>query len=813
MPRPRRPVREETLSKAARQSYHVTRTGSRGQARITPDNPDTSSAAPQLRLQETTPSVEAIMEQMNREFDFDERAEPAQTDPTPVCTEDDSLRAELEEQVGDSADTFIKPPRSGKGQNEMLQDWMETNSQDYLRELYMQYAPPDPDGCLCAAPSNIRFRCDDCLAHCFYCSNCIADVHRATPCHRISVWTGDAWSRTTLSAHGLVTAFGRHRGTCVRTQPITVLVGDLTGFHELRVTYCRCANSSEPYVQLLHGGMMPCSTKDPKSAFTIRALRFYSFLASDAKLSCSRYNAVLQRQSNNIEPQYHPDRLRELLRTTRQWDHLQLLKRAGKTTTSPNGLGSLAIRCPACPKPNINFIERDITPGIEYLFAYLLSYDGSFQLIRKNKAFDQFDTCLSDGLLYWVQQAYYRDHLVANKDTAYDQSTRGEDRCNNHRAANEAWVRQSGVAETGLGAVTCARHTFFMPQGSVNYWKGERYTYTDYAIAMVIFLLMLEGTNQIGVFYDIFCQWHKNFWERAPHILLPEGQLERPTKFFGGVPKYHLAGHIDSCYARYSLNNMHGVGRLDAEGCERGWANINGASGSTSEKGPGSRIDSINHCMNDWNWRKYVSMISFLVKAYTTAIRLAKEQEEAWQGFHEFLNPKLTRAWENMSTEPELVNGIWTITSRLRTVLDLNTVESARTVQGDTVEPGFTAPSWISEGLDIEKIQAKIRNDVKEYGNSITDRQSLDLYNRRVSLSSRISTHRNNAALFIDLTLTSHESLPSLAEETDGQPEHAALYLPSHLLQSVSNSGIKKKKKGKGNSLESRGSVDDLVGR
>ncbi|KAG8753038.1 hypothetical protein FRC11_007784, partial [Ceratobasidium sp. 423] len=139
-------------------------------------------------------------------------------------------------------------------------------------------------------------------------------------------------------------------------------------------------------------------------------------------------------------------------------------------------------------------------------------------------------------------------------------------------------------------------------------------------------------------------------------------------------------------------------------------------------------------------------------------------------------------------------------------------MESARTVQGDTVEPGFMAPSWISEGLNIEKIQAKIRNDIKEYGNSITDRQSLDLYNHRVSLSSRISTHQNNAALFIDLTLTSHESLLSLAKETDGQPEHAALYLPSHLLQSVSNSGIKKKKKGKGNSLESHRSVDDLVG-
>ncbi|KDN33011.1 hypothetical protein RSAG8_13900, partial [Rhizoctonia solani AG-8 WAC10335] len=41
---------------------------------------------------------------------------------------------------------------------------------------------------------------------------------------------------------------------------------------------------------------------------------------------------------------------------------------------------------------------------------------------------------------------------------------------------------------------------------------------------------------------------------------------------------------------------------------------------------------------------------------------------------------------------------------------------------------------------------------------------------------------RNSAALFIDLTLTSVGLLPSLAEETDGHPEHASLYMPSHLM-------------------------------
>jgi ABC-type molybdate transport system substrate-binding protein len=124
-----------------------------------------------------------------------------------------------------------------------------------------------------------------------------------------------------------------------------------------------------------------------------------------------------------------------------------------------------------------------------YLYSQQISYDGSFQLVRKNKASDEHDVCLSDGAKYWVNQSDYKAHLKANEDTAYAQSTRvgiiesdtrthtdsyqGSD-CNNHRAANDTWVRPTGVAESGCGAVTCARHTVHFPSGTVNYFKGER---------------------------------------------------------------------------------------------------------------------------------------------------------------------------------------------------------------------------------------------------------------------------------------------------------------------------------------------------
>ncbi|KAG8727729.1 hypothetical protein FRC11_012588, partial [Ceratobasidium sp. 423] len=117
----------------------------------------------------------------------------------------------------------------------------------------------------------------------------------------------------------------------------------------------------------------------------------------------------------------------------------------------------------------------------------------------------------------------------------------------------------------------------------------------------------------------------------------------------------------------------------------------------------------------------------------------------------------------------------------LRTVLDLNTQESERVINRNTVELGLTAPTWISEGIDVERLQAKLKDDVGSYGSMPTPKQSMDIYNRRLALTSRISTHRQNAALFLDITITDDDSIGPLSEETEGQPENAALHLPSQL--------------------------------
>ncbi|KDN34992.1 hypothetical protein RSAG8_11966, partial [Rhizoctonia solani AG-8 WAC10335] len=781
MSRRARPIEETGSHKT--NTIHVEQMGTRRRARHVPLAKDISEPEPPVQLSADANSRRAVEELVELEFAQDDHLPTAATSDTRPLHDHDPLGPELEEQFED-LDDFLK--QSGQGQNGMLRKWLRDYSQAYLRELYKHYKPPHNSHCSCRTPAGERYRCDDCITDLRYCSTCVLTNHKHSPTHRISRWNGTTWLKTTLKDAGLILRLGDHPN-CTTHHEQDISVGDITGFHQVRVTYCGCDAMDEP-AMLLCTGLMPCSNFQPCSAFTLHSLCIFDFFAVDAKVSASRFHASAC--------------LRELLHVTRQYLILQLLKQAGQTTTTPKDLGCLALRCPACPRLGVNYILSDVMAGLEWLFTQLISYDGSFQLIRKNKAHDKQDISLTDMFMYWGSQLHYAAHLLANKDTAYDTALKN-DHCNNHRAAGDTWVRQSGVAETGLGAVTCARHTMFMPQGTVNYWK-------------VVQLLMNEGADRIGVFYDIYCHWVTHFWERAPKILLPAGQLQRPAHFFGAVPKYHLATHINSCYTWYLLNNMEGVGHLDAEGCEHACANLNQASGSTLEKGPGARIDSLNHCMNDWNWWKLVSMGAHLppadldlhveawiqnggrdggamadcaslgcllcnskvgsnvhgTKAGQRCMDQCLSDESNRRGFSPFTCPK--------GSHYQSIGG-----TRLKKVLELNLLESACNIDNDSSELAFTAPTWLSDGLDIEKLQKRPRDDINSYGKRMSDKQIVDISTRKTAISSRITTHRSHASHFIDIRPAKTSNLGSLSEETDSRPEIADLHLPSHIYKSV----------------------------
>lgn len=111
---------------------------------------------------------------------------------------------------------------------------------------------------------------------------------------------------------------------------------------------------------------------------------------------------------------------------------------------------------------------------------------------------------------------------------------------------------------------------------------------------------------------------------------------------------------------------------------------------------------------------------------------MAKEQQDLWTAFDESLDSDLTSEWAQMSTEPELDKGVWksvflmnenkgthftahiwlhlsTVvpgTSITRALLELNRLEEQdSSSRNPPHEQGYTAPSWVSEGIEIETQQ------------------------------------------------------------------------------------------------------------
>jgi hypothetical protein len=247
----------------------------------------------------------------------------------------------------------------------MLRNWTDNWSTIYLRELYRHHSPPESVPCSCGSGLGSQYSCDDCFGLSRFCQSCLVSLHQHTPCHRVSVWTGSAWSRTSLSEVGLVLALGDHLTPCPKGNPRPFVIGDLSGFHRINVTFCECAHGAEWAVQLLRAHILPCSEQKPSTGFTFSMLRLFHLASTDAKLSASRFYALLQRSTNNMMPHLHQNRFREFLRASRQWMHLQDLKRAGVERSTSAESQSLALRCPACPRLNVNYSADDMAPGKE----------------------------------------------------------------------------------------------------------------------------------------------------------------------------------------------------------------------------------------------------------------------------------------------------------------------------------------------------------------------------------------------------------------------------------------------------------------
>ncbi|KAG5223526.1 CxC2 domain-containing protein [Salix suchowensis] len=205
-------------------------------------------------------------------------------------------------------------------------------------------------------------RCKECFDRRLYCHTCIVSAHERMPLHRIEEWNGDYFAPSCLKSLGLRIQLGHPHGErCVNPQPAfddTFTIVDSASVHEVSLDFCGCETAKLPIIQLLRHCLFPATSVAPRSAATFAALDHFHMLSLEGKLSAFEFWRALARTTDKTEINPPPDRYEALLRMMREWRHLLLLKRGGRCNdpAGPSGTapGELALKCPACPHPNIN---------------------------------------------------------------------------------------------------------------------------------------------------------------------------------------------------------------------------------------------------------------------------------------------------------------------------------------------------------------------------------------------------------------------------------------------------------------------------
>ena len=105
--------------------------------------------------------------------------------------------------------------------------------------------------------------------------------------HFAEEWNGKYYERCSQGRLGRILYLGHGGHCCPRAggdSPLVLNVVTLNGLHASKVVYCKCSEK-EKWEQLVEFHLIPATTKQPATAFSVRLLKFHDVLASVSKLS------------------------------------------------------------------------------------------------------------------------------------------------------------------------------------------------------------------------------------------------------------------------------------------------------------------------------------------------------------------------------------------------------------------------------------------------------------------------------------------------------------------------------------------------
>jgi hypothetical protein len=327
--------------------------------------------------------------------------------------------------------------------------------------------------------------------------------------------------------------------------------------------------------------------------------------------------------------------------------------------------------------------------------------DGNFTCYHHQQKRNDDDVWLKDGHGFMTATEQYKSHIKSALEQ-HDPST-----CNQHHAVNDKSKTKKGCDSTGLGATACLWHGCYCPTGIVDFQKGERQMNMDYSLSQSISNTKCNEAPHCIVVYDVMCQYYKRLRDRvnsSNYMDIPD-----PLQIIPGIGLFHIHGHQQQCYARFSPAFIRGAGNADGEILETLWSVLNDVGRTTSTMTLAHRSEVLDAHMGDSNWKKLIGMVPALIRKYRQS---TKDKEKFNSEFTELcssISRNRLKKWEDVAVKCE--------TSRYQDPASMDAYDvhlpnlktqneiQIELMQEEMREPSRGLTAWISAGIKIQEEQ------------------------------------------------------------------------------------------------------------
>ncbi|KAK1221248.1 hypothetical protein PQX77_015947 [Marasmius sp. AFHP31] len=615
-------------------------------------------------------------------------------------------------------------------------------------------------------------RCFECDARPAVCVDCWVTEHRHNPLHWAYVWSDAGYFvKHNISALGYTIPMGHRGDQCpYPTDPLYLIIADTNGVHATRVTYCGCKDGEQfdKWTRLFMHDLFPSTVTNPQSAFTFRLLRHYS---------------SIRRLTDNVFTGNVPDLYKQFMIIVRLWDLLSVERRSGAHHDVLQKPNDLVVECPACPTVGVNMEPgwTEAPPDLRHLHQTRLTLDGNYQANHfAKKNIDKNDVSLWAGRGYLPVASVYNAHCGLEEASTTEKSVCGH--LNTINKQNKTKFKNMDIS----GIVNCQCCHIFV-RSSANLKCGERWVSVDECLSRGIGQRSVEEEGiiaQVVVSFDAMCSYCRKIPERW--LKMHPELVHLACRMRWVIPVCHCRNHIASCEPLYLYTYKEGVGEFKGETAELVWDTLNAIGPSIRLMTLGSREDTLNSHIGDWNWRKTVGLVRQLFNDIVDLKDRYTKKRGHFLGLWAVYGATAAR-WTTMDRSPRVdagrklhVQSVYSHDSYAKAPTLQSLVEQLRRSDEEFETPAGkkklrSVAGLLQEGIDLMLVQDRLRRLAKKVSSGEPEsKEYKELASERRTLEERLEPFRKEQGKLMAADAASHYTL-----SLPCHPENQLLCLPS----------------------------------